>query len=234
MNQQKKVIRFIPSLDVTNLSQAKKIVQDVAGLDCVYGYKVGFSLGLSHGLPLVVKAIRSISDKPIIYDHQKGATDIPDTGSLFAETLAFAGIDEAILFPQAGPRTLRAWIAALKERGIKVIVGGIMTHDSYLVSEGGYLSDERIPEIFTTAASDGVNAFVIPLTKPEAAERLTRALPAPNTAEFYSPGFGQQGGDPAMFPFARTHYLIVGRSLLKAKDPAAWLQEQSHALEILK
>lgn len=220
----KKIFRVIPSLDCTDLRQAIKLVEQVGESEMVYGYKIGFSLGLSYGIPETVKAIRAVSKKPVIYDHQKGGTDIPDTAPLFADVMSRGGVDEAILFPLTGPETMRAWIAALKERSIKVIVGSIMTHQCYLTSEGGFIPDAAVKTIFETATREGVNAFVVPLTKPEKTEELlARCTFAPN-AEFYSPGLGHQKGDAARFGFIKRHYLIVGRSLLNAEDPLQWIQ----------
>jgi len=219
----KKQYRFIPSLDCTDLRSAMRIVESTASLECVYGYKVGFALGLTVGLKTVVAAIKKIVDKPVIYDHQKGATDIPDTGALFAETMKISGIDEAILFPQAGPETLRAWIKSLRESGIKIIVGAIMTHAAYMVSEGGFISDAAPKQIFSLAKKEDVNAFVVPLTKPKPIKEMSQAGCFSETAEFYSPGYGAQGGNPADFDFVRRHYLIIGRSLFKAEDPNQYL-----------
>jgi len=218
-----RIFKLIPALDVTDLAQAVGLVRRVDEVEGVYGYKIGFSLGLTHGLPRVVEEIRKISQRPIIYDHQKAATDIPDTGALFARTLAAAGVSEAILFPQAGPATLAAWVETLAERGLKVIVGGIMTHPKYLVSEGGFLDDERIFGVYRQAASLGVRSFVVPMTKPELVRGVADRL-GPGSWEFYSPGLGQQGGDPARFAFLERHYAIVGRALLSAEDPAGYLR----------
>jgi len=218
-----KQVRLIPALDVTDLETVDRLAAAIGRHPAVYGFKVGFALGLTHGLGRVVAAIRRHSDRPVIYDHQKAATDIPDTGSLFAGTMKGAGVDEVILFPQAGPETLAAWIQALRERELKIIVGGLMTHPAYMASEGGFLADEGIERIYRLAVDAGVKAFVVPLTKPEAVEALVRAVPFPADAAFYSPGFGKQGGDPARFASIRTHHLIAGRSLLESRDPAFWV-----------
>lgn len=222
-----KEFRWIPALDCFDLEEARRVVAAVAGHPFLYGFKVGFTLGLTHGLPRVVEMIRRHSERPVIYDHQKAATDIPEMGEAFARTLTQAGLDEAILFPQAGPATLEAWIKALRQASIKVIVGTLMTHPCFLQGEGGYLSDAFPEQVFRLARAQGVEAFVVPLTKPALVERLLADHPIAPTAEFYSPGFGAQGGDARAFPFVRRHYLIVGRSLLHAPDPGAWL-DQAH------
>ena len=215
-----KTYRIIPALDVVDLDAALRLVCRVAGRPSVYGFKLGFSLGLGYGLPETVRRIREWTDKPLIYDHQKAATDIPDTGAMFGDVMKGAGIDEVILFPHTGPRTLEAWTRAMQERGLKTIVGAVMTHPAYLVSEGGFIADEAAVKIYRQAAGLGVEAFVTPLTKPELVARLAREVPFTAEQEFYSPGFGAQGGDPEKFPALKKHYVIVGRSLFAAEDPA--------------
>lgn len=228
MNQIRKVI---PALDVTDLNQLESLIKAIDNQEIVYGYKAGFSLGLTHGLPKVVETIRRHSDKPIIYDHQKAATDIPDTGKLFARTMKESGIDEVILFPQAGPATLEAWVKAVQELNMKVIVGGIMTHPKFVVSEGGFIRDEAVIEMYQSSHQLNVKSFVVPLTKPEAVKNLYSQAGLDEDCIFYSPGFGKQGGDASNFKFLKTHYMIIGRSLLQAEDPGAYLDDVERELK---
>lgn len=227
-----KEYRIIPALDTADLEAALRLTCRVAGRASVYGFKLGFALGLGHGLPETVRRIREWTDKPLIYDHQKAATDIPDTGALFADVLKAAGIDEAILFPHTGPHVLAAWTHALQERQIKVIVGAAMTHPAYLVSEGGFIADSSAVAICRQAAGLGVSAFVVPLTKPDLVAKLAVGVPFTARQEFYSPGFGAQKGDPAQFPMLARHYLIMGRSLFAAEDPAKELAKIEKQLGI--
>ena len=227
-----KQYKIIPALDTADLGAALRLVCRVAGRESVYGFKLGFALGLGHGLPETVRRIREGTDKPLIYDHQKAATDIPDTGALFGDVMKTAGINEVILFPHTGPRTLAAWTQALQERDLKVIVGAVMTHPAYLVSEGGFIADAAAAAICKQAAGLGVAAFVVPLTKPEVVAKLAQEVPFTVQQEFYSPGFGAQKGDPARFPMLARHYLIMGRSLLAAADPAKELANTEKQLGI--
>ncbi len=218
-----RIVKFIPALDTTDLDEALQLVSKVDAHPAVYGYKVGFGLGLVHGLPKVVAEIRMCSKRPIIYDHQKAGTDIPDTGSLFAKTLAQAGIDEAIIFSHAGPQTQAAWIKALQQAGLKVIVGAVMTHPGFLVSEGGFLVDDKVLDAYKLAALAGVRAFVAPLTKPGIIEAIVKRIGKEGAWEFYTPGLGTQGGSAQGYDLLKRHYAIVGRSLLAAPDPYTYL-----------
>jgi orotidine-5'-phosphate decarboxylase len=226
-----KVRQVIPALDVTDPQAVEKLVRQVDKHELIYGYKIGFSLGLLTGLPKSVEIIRKYSTKPLIYDHQKAATDIPDTGKLFADIMNVSGINEVILFPQAGPATLQAWVEALMVKNLSVIVGGMMTHARYMVSEGGYLSDEGVQEIYKRSIHLGVNRFVVPLTKAEAVRSLYKEANLSDNCWFYSPGYGSQGGDANQFDFIKTHYLIIGRSLIKADDPVRYLDAVKESLK---
>ncbi len=223
--------KIIPALDTDDLTQMENLIKQVDAHNLIYGYKLGFIAGLTHGLPKVVSLIRSLSQKPIIYDHQKAATDIPAMGERFAALMKKSQIDEVILFPQAGPMTLEAWVKALFNEQLEVIVGGIMTHPQYRLSEGGYLDDKGLLDIYQRAAQLGVQRFVVPLTKPQAVKEIVAHLPQAKQAIFYSPGFGKQGGDVRQFDFLTNHYLIVGRALLQAKDALQYLQEVERQLQ---
>jgi len=224
------VYRIVPALDCDTLEQAVRLVAATTGDDLVHGYKVGFSLGLRYGLPAVLAALRAESAKPVVYDHQKAGTDIPDTAPLFADALVAAGVTEAILFPQAGPATLRAWAGGLLARGIRPIVGLLMTHPAFLAREGGFLLDDTPARTLAAALEMGVTDFVVPLTKPDAVRDLVRGVPEGCT--FWSPGYGAQGGDPSLFPFLARHHLIVGRALLGAPDPAAMVRSFRRTLAV--
>jgi orotidine-5'-phosphate decarboxylase len=211
---------IIPACDV-GLDRFKDIVAQTADIEKIGAYKIGFQLGLSHGLPSVVKAAREFSDKPIIYDHQKAATDIPDTGKNFAEVLSSAEVDTVILFPQAGPATQQAWIDYCKDAGLNVIVGGLMTHEKYVRSQGGYIADEGIDEIYLNAAKSGIKDFVVPGNKPDEIQRIKDMLEKSGVAPtFYSPGLVTQGGDITDSGAAAGErwHAIVGRGIYNAES----------------
>jgi len=211
---------IVPACDV-DLELFKRIVRETADIEGIGAYKIGFKLGLTHGLPAVVSSAREFSDKPIIYDHQKAGTDTPHTGELFAETCASAGVDAVIFFPQAGPETEEVWIKAAKDSDLGVIVGGIMTHPSYLTSEGGYIADESILSMYLNAAEQGVSDFVVPGNKPDKIAEIKEALEnAGVSPTFYAPGFVAQGGEisDATAVAGDSWHAIVGRGIYKAEN----------------
>lgn len=214
---------IIPACDVATLEEYEELVNQTKDIPGISSYKLGFELALRFGLPKLVEITRlkCACNKPLIYDHQKAATDIPDTGVKFAKTLKSSGIDIAILFPQAGPVTQSAWIEACRDEGLGVMVGGLMTHKGYAQSDGGYLADSGILQIYTNAAKAGIKDFIVPGTKPAEIQKIRELIESHGiTPTFYSPGYAAQGGsiEPALNAAAGRLHPIVGRGLYEAKN----------------
>lgn len=189
----------IVAADVRNLLDLESLAEAMAGIEGIGGFKLGFRLGLQD-LALAVNVIRRKlgADFPIIYDHQKGGNDIPETGVGFAETVRDARIGSVILFPFAGPETQEAWTKSCFDAGLQVLTGGIMTHKKFLVSEGGYIHDAAVEQIYKNACAWGCTHFVVPGTKLNWVKQirlwLIEKLGEGNFV-LYAPGFITQGGD---------------------------------------
>jgi orotidine-5'-phosphate decarboxylase len=223
----------IPACDVETLEQFEELVKQTADVDGIGGYKIGFELGLGFGLPAVVAAARKHTDKPIIYDHQKAGTDIPDTGKNYAKLMKKSGVDAVIFFPQAGPETERAWIYHALDNGLKVIVGGRMTHPAYAVSEGGFITDEGALDMYRIAARTGVNNFVVPGNKPEVIKQIRDVVESEGVSPvFYAPGFIAQGGkiEAAAKVAGDRFHGIVGRGIYSSRDMHAAAIEHTSQL----
>lgn len=212
----KKIIKLdksiIPACDFSELKKLKKLVKETSDIKGIGAYKIGFELVIPHGIKRVIETIRKHTDLPIIYDHQKAGTDIPDTAKGFMK--AVKDVDAVILFPQAGPDTERAWIKAALKQKLRVIVGGEMTHKGYF----DFIKESAPERIYDIAASLGVNDFVIPGNKPEKL-RVCRAVLGED-AIFYSPGLIAQGGSLTEGAKSAGKYwhAIVGRGIYKQKD----------------
>ncbi len=211
----------IVACDVTSRQDLERLVTETCDIPGIGGYKIGFSLGLKYGLPSVVEEIRRYTGKAVIYDHQKGGTDVPHTGEAFAEVMSESRIDYAILFPFAGPSAETAWINALRVRGVTPIVGAIMTTPDFLEDQGGYIGERSVRRIFEVAISLGVTDFVLPGNKPRVAS-VYRALieERASSPAYFLPGLGAQGGDIASCAevMGERWHAIVGRTIFSAKD----------------
>jgi orotidine-5'-phosphate decarboxylase len=215
----------IPACDVYDIKTFRTLIEATCNLEGVVGYKIGALVGLTYGLPQLVSIVKEYTDLPVIYDHQKAGTDIPQMGEKFATICAEAGIKGVIIFPQAGPQTEAAFIKSISEKGLIPLVGGEMTHQGYLAKEGGFIRDDAPVEMYTIAAEKGVEYFVIPGNKPEVIKQyhtlLSRMV---NEPKYCMPGIGRQGGDiKAAFESLEgaAAYAIIGREIYEHKDMAA-------------
>lgn len=194
--EQKKSV--IPACDVATLWKLEEIARATGDLPGIGAFKVGLELAIPFGLKRVVEIIQEHSSRPVIYDHQKGGTDIPDLGPKFAKAVKSSGADAVILFPFGGAATEREWIKACHGEDLVVLVGGHMTQSEFLESEGGFIANPGPEAIYTIAAENGVTNFVVPGNKAEFFLRyrqlLERLLGVGNFT-LYAPGFISQGGD---------------------------------------
>ncbi|MBI2559064.1 orotidine 5'-phosphate decarboxylase [Candidatus Woesearchaeota archaeon] len=208
----------IPSCDVDSLEKLSKLVKSTCSVRGVGAYKIGFELVVPFGMEKAVKTIRKITKLPVIYDHQKAGTDIPEMGSKFMKACKYA--DAVILFPQAGPETETAWIKAAQQAKMNVIIGGEMTHQAYLKGAGGFIDDDAPKRIYEIAASMGVTDFVIPGNKPEKSMEYVNLIKNKiKNPVFYSPGLIAQGGGISdLAKKLDSWHAIVGRAIYEAKD----------------
>jgi len=210
------------------------VLKETCHLSSVSAYKIGFILAMEIGLPKAVEMARNHTNKPLIYDHQKAGTDIPDTGKAFARVCKQSGINAIILFPQAGPETERAWIEAAKEEGLGIIVGGLMTHKKYTRGEGGYIADEAVIEMYLNAVKLGITDFVVPATNPQAIEKIRVMLEHSGIKPvLYATGFGVQGGDlkTAAVALGDRWHAIIGRAIYAAKNVRHAVEDLSTLLK---
>lgn len=201
------------------------LMEDLVDAEGLSAVKIGFEVGLGLGLRSAVEEVRlNLEDVVTIYDHQKAGNDIPDTSKNFARAMEQANIEAAILFPFTGPNVEEAWIKALQDVGVGVIVGAEMTHPGFLESEGGRIADNQLTAMFEQAVSLGVRDFVVPGNKPERVAFYRRYLDeaAGEAVTLYAPGFLSQGGEISEAGLAAgdNWHAIVGRAIYEAGDPS--------------
>ncbi len=210
---------IIPACDVSNLNKLSELIKQTCEVKGIGAYKIGFELIIKYGAKEVLEVIRNHTDLPVIYDHQKAATDIPDTGEKFVKSCK--DMDAVIMFPQAGPKTEKEWIKAAQKHNLKVIIGGEMTHPEYLESDGGFIKADAPRRIYQIAADLGVNNFVVPGNKPEKIKYYQRILEEKGVKpKFYSPGLINQGGtisEGAKASGSNWH-AIIGRGIYQKEN----------------
>jgi len=217
---------LVVAADVPELRDLQALVKETTALGFIAGYKVGIELVGPNGFYAVCEAVRRESNLPLIYDHQKWGTDIPEiAGGRTLARMKEAGFDALIIFPFSGIETLRKAVAGCLDNGLLPIVGGEMTHPGFLSSDGGYLGSGAPARMYRDGARAGARAFVVPGTKPQKIVTYKTLLePLVGQPTFFFPGIGKgQGGDIVeAFRAALPHpsYAIVGRGIYAEPDPA--------------
>jgi orotidine-5'-phosphate decarboxylase len=226
--KQKKSI--IPSCDVDTLEKLSDLVKATCNVKGIGGYKIGFEIVLPFGMQKVVHVIRKHTDLPIIYDHQKSGTDIPDMGKKFMAACQYA--DSVIIFPQAGPETEKAWITAAKDAKMHLIVGGEMTHAGYLKETGGFLDNDAPSKIYQIAAEMGISDFVIPGNKTDKCIKYNELIKKKiKNPVYYSPGLVTQGGNISeVAKKLDSWHAIIGRAIYEAEDMEKAAEEYASQL----
>lgn len=221
---------IVPALDTTDIEKIMDVVQATANIEGVVGYKIGMLAGLGYSLAGVVECIREKApEKHLVYDHQKGGTDIPDLGKRLSKLMSDSGVDSVILFPQSGPATQEAWTKALQECGIEVWIGGHMTHPKYLVADGGYIDDGAPERIYRLGAEMGVRKYIVPGNKPELVASYRSFIADTIKDDNFTlgaPGFVKQGGSitEAAKAAGDKWVAIVGSAILDKETPEAMRQ----------
>ena len=213
---------IIVALDRPEIEHASRVVRATYDIEGIGGYKVGSALALNFGLPTAVAAVRAYTDKPVIYDHQKFGSDIPDTGKDVIAAAKSAGVDAIIIFPLSGPASQKAYIESIVRSDLKAIAGGEMTHPNFTYKEGGYIHEQMLAEMYTLSASLGVRDFVVPGNKPARVEFYAGLLGSliEGRVSLWAPGFVAQGGviTEAADKAGKSFHAIVGRGITEAED----------------
>jgi len=221
---------IIPACDVYTDSELINLIKTTHEHPAVGAYKIGITIAMYYGLRDVCKAIKKITNKPIIYDHQKAGNDIPDMGEHFARTCVESGVDAVILFPFVGKISQEAWQEACLKIGLYVIVGGEMTHPGF----DSYIPSTISMKIYSVAATNGITDFVVPGNKSHRIKEYKTFIEEGHGVSpiFYSPGLITQGGDiseSGKVAGERWH-AIVGRALYTAENPLVVLDTLSKQL----
>jgi len=212
----------VPACDIASLEKLEELVKATSNVPGIGAYKVGLELAIPFGLKRVVEVVRKHTALSVIYDHQKGGTDIPELGVKFAQSVKSSGANAVILFPFGGAATEKEWIKACRAEGLIVLVGGHMTQKEFLEGEGGFIANLGPEKIYTIAAENGVSNFIVPGNKTEFVQKyrqlLEKILGAGNFT-LYAPGFIAQGGSISETGkvAGENWHAIVGSAIYKAE-----------------
>jgi len=214
----------IVALDADSVEACKRTIDLTTGIEGVVGYKLGMTTVLRMGLGETIRQMRSHTDLPLLYDHQKAGPDVFDMAAKFAGLCAEARVDGLILFPTAGPRSVDAFVGETLKRGMLPLVGGDLPFPDYNVAGGGYVADNALDLIIDRAIDAGACHFVVPgNTTDKLRHHVPRVLDKLKAPVFVVPGIGPLGGNLGDLVRAASGcsvYGVVGRAIYGADDPA--------------
>lgn len=207
--------------DLEDLDAVKRLLEAIDPVEQIAGYKLGSLLALRYGLKSVVKAMRKLTDKALLYDHQKAGLDVPSMAAEYVKVCCDAGVDALILFPLGGPTAVDAFVSETLKAGLAPVVGGALPLKDYLTGGGGYVAKATLARIARRAFDLGARDFVVPATDTDAISHHIKAFAGRNT-RLFMPGIGPLGGDiTRAFSAARgvSAQAIIGRAIYAHADP---------------
>lgn len=228
---------IIPALDCPP-ERGVVIVRGTQEVEAVSAFKLGSWAGTNLvGIRHYVDRLRPyLNGRKLIYDHQKAGCDIPDMAE-FLGGLKEAGVDGLIIFPMAGPVTQEAWTRSSVAAGLHVFGGGEMTHQGFLVKDGGYIADDAPERMYRFFVQLGVGEFIVPGNKPDSVsayrqiiqDELEKQGHGDETFMVAAPGFITQKGSISETGLVAGDWwsAIVGRAFVNAEDVAVAAREMA-------
>ena len=216
---------LILALDVPTREEAAPILRQLRGQ--LRWVKIGLQMFTAYG-PSYVREVAGMGFSVFL---DLKLHDIPNTVAKAVESLAPLPISMLTLHTAGGGEMMRAAQAAQAKHNPKLLLLGVTvltSMDTAGLTEIGVASSsaEQVARLGQLAADSGLRGLVC---SPLEVEMLRRTLPA--DTQLVTPGIrpaGEAGGDdqkrvmsPAEAARAGSTYIVVGRPILKAADPAA-------------
>ena len=210
-------------------STNKKIFsQTIQNIKTLHKFLCGIKLNFHILLPLGKKEIIRINKTAHQYGLQTIAdiklNDIGNTNHITSKTLWDFGFDAIIVNPIMGPKSLKKIITAAHKHDKGVIA---LCHMSAPEAKLSYDIDVKLSKnskpkplyqlFLKWAISNKADGIIVGATFPKIISDCKKI--AGKKLDIYSPGIGTQGGNTKKAITNGSDFLIVGRTILDAKDP---------------
>ncbi|MCL1979262.1 MAG: orotidine-5'-phosphate decarboxylase [Methanomassiliicoccaceae archaeon] len=195
---------LIIALDETDAKRALEVARSVS--DTVDAIKINWPLILSAG-PNIITQMSEISD--VICDLK--VADIPNTVRLIVKEAVSRRASGVIVHAFTGEDSLREAVSAAGTAEIYAVTE--MSHPG-----GEMFTAPHAEEMAEMGVRCGVAGFIAPATRPD---RIRAVRSIAGDLKILSPGVGAQGGDASSAISAGADYVIVGRAVYGADDPAS-------------
>jgi orotidine-5'-phosphate decarboxylase len=141
--------------------------------------------------------------------------DIETTNAIAVDHLIKMGFDAAIANPFIGRDTLASLVQKAHKADAGIIALVYMSHPEAKEGFGLKIQGRGLYKMFfERAETAGVDGIVVGATQDQILKELAGRLPV------YSPGVGAQGSDAGQAIRNGADYLIIGRSIVEARQPA--------------
>lgn len=203
-----------PNLESQTLRNIKSLHKYLCAI------KLNFHLLLPLGQKQVCRITKTAHDYGLVTIADIKLNDIGNTNNVAVETLWAMGFDAVIVNPMMGPANLQNLVRLSHKNGKGIISLCHMSSPEAKVTYELPVRARQAPlfHLFLEWATKiGVDGMVVGATFPEIVKFCKKK--SRGAVGIYSPGIGTQGGDIQKTIDAGSDYLIVGRSILAAKDP---------------
>jgi orotidine-5'-phosphate decarboxylase len=229
---------FEPTENRNNiLIKAQKILQAVHPYVCAVkiNHHLTLPLGTFDGVANLVEQIRGQGMLAIM---DAKVNDIGATNQTIAEYYYAAGFDAIIANPFVGwEEGMKPLFDVAKRLNRGTILLTYMSHKGAAEGYGQTIVDpltgEQMPQYVSfarKAAQWGADGVVVGATRPDKITEVKCILQG--KAAIYSPGVGTQGGGAETAIRAGADYLIVGREITMAPDPAEAAQRLLYSVRL--
>ena len=212
--------RLIVALDLPSVAAAEAMVERLG--DTVDFYKIGYQLAFAGGLPLAEMLVRA--GKRVFLDMK-----LHDIGSTVANGVTrIAELGVTFLTVHAYPQTMKAAVDAKTGSALKILAVTVLTsYDDADLAAAGY--EMTVPELAAERAAQAHDMGIDGLVCSAEEAATLREIVGPGML-LVTPGIRPAGADmgdqkrvttPAAAIAAGADYLVVGRPIVAANDPAA-------------
>lgn len=208
------------------LSKSMELLEKIHPYICAVklNHHLILPLGLFDGVQKILKLAHK-HELPTIMDCK--INDIGNTNQVIVENYYKAGFDAVIANPFVGwDEGLQPVFEVAKKKEKGVILLCYMSHKAAWEGYGQTIQEtetkKTIPQYIAFAKKAlawNADGAVVGATYPEKIREILQILT--DKVPIYSPGVGAQGGDVQSAMEAGASYLIVGRTIINAPNPAA-------------
>jgi orotidine-5'-phosphate decarboxylase len=226
-----------PQERVDLLEKAQHILDAVAPHVCAvkFNHHLVLPLGTFAGIQTLIKAAHK-HGLPTIMDSK--VNDIGATNTTIAQYYFEAGFDAIIANPFVGwEEGLKPIFEVARKNQRGVILLAYMSHKGAIEGYGQTIRDPQTgietKQYLAFARKAGkwnADGVVVGATVPDKIREIRMVLG--EDVPIYSPGVGAQGGGAEVALTAGARYLIVGREIVQAADPAGKAEELQRASQL--